>query len=187
MGSCACYDSIVRASGFAPIDAGAQSIVSVSGWRVRRWSTILKSKTVLHFQEVAPKNQGPATWKQFCPATFKRTQCSGRQHQSVQFDWQAQWIWNMHYEPPLEVFQFCYKLQHLGTSRAEPLQTHPRTTPKNHCCFLNFDLEILKNAKLKSSATSKAFPNISSRGFSCLSLSELDCLGPGRPSERVQV
>mgnify|MGYP005671420169 CR=1 FL=1 len=53
-----------------------------------------------------------------CPATLKRTQCSGRQHQSVQFDWQAQWIREIDNDPPLGVVKFPYKLQHMDTSRA---------------------------------------------------------------------
>ena len=53
-----------------------------------------------------------------CPATLKRTQCSGRQHQSVQFDWQAQWIRDIDNDPPLEVLKSPYKLQHMDTSRA---------------------------------------------------------------------
>ena len=54
-----------------------------------------------------------------CPTTLKRTQCSGRQHQSAQIHWQAQWNRNIHNDPPLGVLQFPCKLQHMDTSRAQ--------------------------------------------------------------------
>ena len=57
VGHCQSHESIVPANQIGRIDAGAQSIVSVSGWWARRWCTTLKSKRVLHFQGGAPRNR----------------------------------------------------------------------------------------------------------------------------------
>ena len=129
---------------------------TLSGW------CSSKCRTVIDFWEHHPENVELFYFLEWCtiacPATLKRTQCSGRQHQSVQFDWQAQWIRNMPNDPPLGVLQFPCKLQHMDTRRSKPLKNHQRTTPQNHSRFLNFDLRILKNATLKPPAASKSLP-----------------------------
>ena len=71
-----------------------------------------KCRTVVDFWEHHPENVELFYFLEWCtiswPATLKRTQCFGRQHQSVQFDWQAQWIRNMRNDPPLGVLQLAY-------------------------------------------------------------------------------
>ena len=121
-----------------------------------------KGRTVDDFWEHHPENVELFYFLEgctiACPATLKRTQCFGHQHQSVQFDWQAQRIRDMHNDPPLRVVKFPYKLQHMETRRPKPSKNHQRTTPKNRSRFLNFDLENVKNEKVASPGGWKSVP-----------------------------
>ena len=88
---------------------------------------VLDKTQISIFAKASPpksRKTSSETWKMNlgsnipCPTTPKRTQCSGRQHQSAQIHWQTKWNRNIRTCPPLGVLSSPYKLQHMDTSRA---------------------------------------------------------------------
>ena len=117
---------------------------------------VLDKTQISIFAEASPpksRKTSSETWKMNIgpnisrPTTLKRTQCSGRQHQSAPIHWPTRRNRNMRNCPPLGVLSSPYKLQHMDTSRANREKIRPWTTPYFHSCCSNFDTENIKNVK----------------------------------------